>query len=99
MATDFVQHSAEIKQAAHLVVGTTKTQVSHTTVHFHEPPRIYCKLLTVLHKPLQDYFSAAIFYTRAGQEADHNWFRRIGRKRNLSFRLKQWMRPHAATKN
>src|SRR5438270_11109209 len=38
MATDFVQHSAEIKQAAHLVVGTTKTQVSHTTAHFHKPP-------------------------------------------------------------
>ena len=28
MATDFVQHSAKIKQAAYLVVGTTKTHVS-----------------------------------------------------------------------
>ena len=40
MATDFVQHSAKIKQAAHLVVGTTKTHVSHTTAHFHESPGI-----------------------------------------------------------
>ena len=34
MATDLVQHSAEIKQAAHLVVGTTNTEVSHTGAHF-----------------------------------------------------------------
>src|SRR5436190_6967275 len=40
MATDFIQHSAEIKQAAHLVVGTTKTHVSQTTPHFHESPGI-----------------------------------------------------------
>jgi hypothetical protein len=37
MATDFVQHSAEIKQVAHLVVGTTNTQVSHTGAHFYGP--------------------------------------------------------------
>src|ERR1700746_2060504 len=37
MATDFVEHSAEIKQVADLVVGTTNTQLSHTAAHFWGP--------------------------------------------------------------
>src|SRR6266480_3453523 len=37
MATDFVEHSAEIKQVADLVVGTTNTQLSHTGAHFRGP--------------------------------------------------------------
>src|SRR6266576_2994898 len=37
MATDFVEHSTEIKQVAYLVVGTTNTQVSYTGAHFCGP--------------------------------------------------------------
>src|ERR1700758_35303 len=37
MATDFVEHSAEIKQVADLVVGATNTQVSHAGAHFCGP--------------------------------------------------------------
>jgi hypothetical protein len=33
MASNFVEHPAKVKQAAYLIVGTTKTQVSHGGVH------------------------------------------------------------------
>jgi hypothetical protein len=37
MASDFVEHSAEIKQVADFVVGTTHTQLSHMGAHFCGP--------------------------------------------------------------
>src|SRR5437879_10130090 len=37
MATDFVEHSTEIKQVADLVVWTPNTQLSHTASHFCWP--------------------------------------------------------------
>src|SRR5262249_14723253 len=45
MTADFVQHSTEIDQAAYLVVWTTKTRVSDTGAHPHEPPEIQSKVI------------------------------------------------------
>ena len=59
METDFVQHSAEIEQAAHFVVGTTKTQVSYTSTQFYKTPRICGKLVSSSSQTL-----ARIFFSR-----------------------------------
>jgi hypothetical protein len=60
MPAEFVQHSPEIKQAAQLVVGTANTHLFHKGSRFYETPNFIASfLLTIIHKSLQDYFSAA----------------------------------------
>jgi hypothetical protein len=62
MATNFVEHSAKIKQVAYLVVGTANTQVFHTGAHFCGSG-MYCEFLTAIHQALQDFFSGKITYS------------------------------------
>jgi hypothetical protein len=65
VASNFVEHPAEVKQAAYLIVGTAKTQVSHGGVHLTN----FLDLLQVIDSYSQPlarlFFSATLCHTDA----------------------------------
>jgi hypothetical protein len=56
MTSDFIQHSAEIEQAPHLLEGTTETKISYAKHDLPNLSGVIGKLLTVIHNPCKAIF-------------------------------------------